>query len=276
MPGSKLKVFPGEPSAPTTPDEYLSALYRDLGSQKNDFRNANLIQLVASLVTGERVLDIGCGSGVLLAALQRQGKEVLGVEPHRDIVQLAGEMHPGVEIFRGTGDDIDRLDRRFDTVTIIDVLEHIDDDRRQLRKIHGVLNDGGQLIVVVPAFQWLYGRRDASNGHWRRYSQHDLVEKLNETGFLVRGTRFWNMLGMVPYWVSERLLKRELSCDLRREKRRSWLQRSLARGLYSWFENIENHVSFGVGLSLICIAERAPTVATGQRHADSPPLRKAA
>jgi 2-polyprenyl-3-methyl-5-hydroxy-6-metoxy-1,4-benzoquinol methylase len=202
------------------------------------------------------VLDIGCGAGVLLSLLEGQGKEVVGMEPNPAIIELAARMHPSLEIHHGLGGDIEGLDRQFEAVTIIDVLEHIEDDRRQLNQIYNVLRPGGQLIVLVPAFQFLYGRRDESNGHFRRYSQSELVEKLNAAGFLVRSSRYWNALGVAPYWISERLLQRELNCDLRRDRPKGFLKRTLASWLYAWFEHVENRISFGCGLSLICIAQK--------------------
>lgn len=257
----KLQVYRGDaPEGSTKPEEFLAGLYRELGSQKNDFRNANLLKLIASLVEGESVLDIGCGAGVLLSLLAAQGKTVVGMEPNRDIIQLAGRLHPEVEIHQGLGGDIEKLGRQFDAVTIIDVLEHIDDDRTQLRQIFNVLRPGGQLVVLVPAFQFLYGRRDASNGHFRRYGRRELVEKLNAAGYLVKTSRYWNALGIAPYWVSERLLQRELNCDLRRDQPKGWLKRTVARALYTWFEQVENRISFGCGLSLICIAQKPHAV----------------
>lgn len=257
---TKLTVFDG---AGTNPEQFLAELYRDLGSQKNDFRNANLLKLIASLVEGESVLDIGCGAGVLLSQLAAHGKRVVGMEPNAEIIKLAARLHPELEIHHGLGGDIERLDRQFETVTIIDVLEHIEDDRRQLNQIYNVLQPGGQLVVLVPAFQFLYGRRDASNGHFRRYSRSELVEKLNTAGFLVRSSRYWNALGIAPYWISERLLQRELNLNLRRDQPKGFLKRMLARGLYTWFEQIENRISFGCGLSLICIAQK-PHAVSGQ------------
>jgi SAM-dependent methyltransferase len=238
------------------PDQFLAGHYRELGSQKNDFRNANLHQLIASLVDGDDVLDIGCGSGALLSLLAQRGKTVVGMEPNEELIRLAGRLHPSVEVHAGDGGDIERLDRQFDTVTIIDVLEHIEDDRAQIRQIYNVLRPGGQLVVLVPAFQFLYGRRDESNGHFRRYSRRELVEKLQATGFGVRSSRYWNVLGIAPYWISERILRRELRCDLRCDQPKSWMKRSVARALYTWFAQVENRLSFGCGLSLICVAQK--------------------
>jgi SAM-dependent methyltransferase len=59
---------------------------------------------------------------------------------------------------------------RFDTILYIDVLEHIEDDREELRQSAGRLRPGGRIIVLAPAHNWLFSRFDSAIGHYRRYS----------------------------------------------------------------------------------------------------------
>jgi len=64
---------------------------------------------------------------------------------------------------------------RFDTLLYIDVLEHIEDDKNELRRAAGLLKQGGQLIVLSPAHPWLYTAFDRSIGHYRRYNRASLL-----------------------------------------------------------------------------------------------------
>ena len=123
------------------------------------------------------------------------------------------------------------------------------------------------LVVVVPAHQWLYGQRDRNVGHFRRYSRKVLIERVQQTGFEVQSSRFWNMLGVAPYWFSERVLKKELNTSLRNDSQQGFLKRSLAAGLRTWFRGIENNVSFGFGLSVICIAQKPKSKSRQLRNA---------
>lgn len=239
--------------------EYLAHLYEGLGSLQNDFRNYNLLRLIAGGVRGERVLDIGCGSGGLLSLLHERGHSVCGIEPNADLVTLANKLHPELRVVQGTGADMDRVVGQFDAVTIIDVLEHIEDDRGQLRRIWDRLVPGGQLTVLVPAFPMLYGERDRNNGHFRRYTSRELTSKLRETGFEPLRQRYWNVLGFLPYFVSERLLHRELNTELRTNRPQSWWRKGMIRGLHAWFREVENRVNFGFGLSFLCVAEKPRT-----------------
>ncbi len=240
----------------TDPAHYLANLYSNLGSLDNDFRNSNLIQLVASEVTGDRVLDIGCGSGGLLRLLKAQGKAVCGLEPNSDLVELAGKLHPELHIVQGLGGDLDRVHGPFDCMTMIDVLEHIEDDVGQLQAMWDNLVPEGRLVIVVPSFPLLYGERDRNNGHFRRYTFRELKSKLEATGFEVLSHRFWNALGFFPYLISERVFGRELQVELRTNRPKNWLQRQSIRLLNLWFQSIERRFSIGFGLSLMCLAEK--------------------
>jgi SAM-dependent methyltransferase len=239
------------------PEQYLAELYEGLGSQRNDFRDFNLHRWIAANVAGENVLDVGCGNGALLGLLQQNGKRAFGIEPNGALTKLAAARHPGLSILQETGSELRRFGRRFDTVTIIDVLEHIEDDVTQLRRIFDVLTDGGRLVVAVPACPALYGKRDVNNGHFRRYTRPELVGKLRRSGFRVRFARYWNALGFVPYWFSERILRRELNTRLRTDRKHSLPGRLLVRLLHGWFRQVENRVSFGFGLSLLSVADKA-------------------
>ncbi len=236
--------------------EFLADLYAGLGSHRNDFRNLNLHRLIASLVRGESVLDIGCGSATLLTILRRRGHTVFGLEPNEALVKNANARDTELKVFHGTGESVNTLGLRFETITIIDVLEHIEDDRSQLARIHAALAPGGQLIVLVPAFQALYGKRDLRNGHYRRYSRKELVGKMQDAGFSIDSSRHWNALGFVPYWFSERVLRRELNGDIRTDKAKSWPTRLVIRALHAWYRKLENNISLGFGLSLIVTATR--------------------
>lgn len=254
----------------TAADEYLAAHYASLGSLDNDFRNANLVRLVADSVRGSRVLDIGCGSGGLLKLLHSRGKSVAGLEPNSELVRLANSLHPELQIRHGEGGAVRSFAEPFETITIIDVLEHIEDDVAQIHAMHERLVPGGQLVVIVPCSPLLYGERDRAQGHFRRYTRKELITKLRDGGFLIDRTRYWNALGYLPYLFAERLMGRPLQVSLRTSLPKSWLQKLAIRALHVWFQTVERHVNFGLGLSLLCLAHKpadAPAVITPLRRA---------
>ncbi len=249
--GSPAPVGRGDSAA------YLTDLYAGLGSQKNDFRNYNLNRLIAALVKGDSVLDIGCGSGALITVLHRMGKDASGIEPNQGLIDVALERDPGLHLYRASGDAVDSLGKRFDTITIIDVLEHIEDDADQVARMRRALVPGGQLIVLVPAFQFLFGKRDVSAGHYRRYSKRRLVRLLEDAGFEVQRSRHWNAIGFLPYLFAERILRMQLKGDIRTERAKGPFKRAFIGLLHAWYRKVENNLDFRFGLSVI-VSARSP------------------
>jgi hypothetical protein len=139
---------------------------------------------------------------------------------------------------------------------MLDVLEHIEDDASQVKKIYEALAPGGQFVVVVPAYQALYGERDRLMGHYRRYSARALRTLLTSHGFRVERLRYWNVLGILPYWFAERVLQKPLEAPLRHGGERGLIKRLAQKALFAWFKVIENPVNFGAGLSIIAVATK--------------------
>ena len=236
--------------------KYLANLYREMGNLRYDFRNYNLNQMIASKVKGTSVLDIGCGNGFLLGLLSKS-KKVYGIEPNEDLIKLTNEINPKLRIYKGFAEEIDKfITNKVDSILMIDVLEHVKDDILQIKKIHNNLNGGGQFIVVVPAYQFLFGKRDKNNGHYRRYSKKDLIKKLSDNGFRIKFARYWNILGFFPYLFYEKILKKELNTELRTTKKKGLIKKLINKILNLWFKYVENNFNFGFGLTIICIAEK--------------------
>jgi len=232
----------------------LENFYEDIGGVENDFRNYNLIQLIADRVEGRCVLDVGCGEGALLAELQKRGKDVTGLEPSAELVRRAGERYPGISVAAGTVENMaDALGvHTFDTIVMVDVLEHVKDDCAALTTLRTHLQKDGSLVIVVPAYQWLYGKRDKSIGHYRRYTAATLRSLLEKQGFSIKTMRYWNMLGVLPYGFSERVLQKPLEVHARSAEGNAFVRRVL----HWWFKYIERYINLGFGLSVICVATR--------------------
>ena len=61
------------------------------------------------------------------------------------------------------------IDKKFDTILYLHVLEHIEEDRKELESAYEKLKKGGRLIIMVPKHQKLYSNFDKAIGHFRRY-----------------------------------------------------------------------------------------------------------
>ena len=93
--------------------------------------------------------------------LSKRGKKVLGIDPNEKLIELAKQEAPELNIKKGSAEDIDEIVKgKVDSILMIDVLEFIEKDSEILKKVNNHLNDNGQLVLVVPAYEFLYGKRD--------------------------------------------------------------------------------------------------------------------
>src|SRR5213592_602774 len=105
-----------------------------------------------------RLLELGCGTGNVLAALAEFG-EAVGMEAHPDLAAAARAA--GLDVRQGRlPDDLVVEPGWADAVLLLDVIEHIDDDVRALETGRRALRPGGLLVITVPAYPWLWSGHD--------------------------------------------------------------------------------------------------------------------
>ncbi len=128
------------------------------------------------------VLEVGAGIGGTTKVLPYMNYESWTcLEPDPNLlIRLsafinANKEHSKIKFVMGDISSIDSA-QRYDTILYIDVLEHIKDDINELNYAVNLFSKDGTLIVLSPAYQWLYSEYDKSIGHFRRYSRQALTE----------------------------------------------------------------------------------------------------
>ena len=128
--------------------------------------------------TGKKAVDIGCGTGATLALLEQHGFAATGI----DMSNIAAEYvrQKGLSVTIGQADHTTLSDNSVDVVTILDVLEHLDNDTAAVREIHRILKPGGMCIAMVPAHQFLWSYHDVALHHKRRYNYAAFQTLMND------------------------------------------------------------------------------------------------
>jgi 2-polyprenyl-3-methyl-5-hydroxy-6-metoxy-1,4-benzoquinol methylase len=150
------------------------------GSELELFASAvNWKSYVSELLSpylGETVLDVGAGIGAHVPFLCTSGvREWVCLEPDERLAsQIAyriekGELPAACRVVPGILETLGSC-ARFSAVLYLDVLEHIADDRAEMVKAASRVADGGCLIVLAPAHQFLFSPFDSAIGHHRRYT----------------------------------------------------------------------------------------------------------
>lgn len=107
------------------------------------------VQALRRLGRGGRVLDVGCGVGVLAAYLVQLGFDVVGIEPAEHACRAARSQF-ALQVHQGTLHDVSLAPGTFDAVTFFDVLEHLPDPVADLRAARALLKPGGVVAAKVP------------------------------------------------------------------------------------------------------------------------------
>ncbi len=175
-------------------------------------------RLLRKLDGVQTVLEIGVGEGAVGARLADQFTYV-GIEQDEDSCAKARSRieNFGGTVLHGTLSTLPPA-AKFDLICVFEVLEHIEDDRAALCEWRTRLNEGGALLVSVPAFQRRFGPWDERAGHFRRYEPQDFARLLASTGF--HHSTVWTYgfpAGYVLEWARHQLAresyKRESMAD---------------------------------------------------------------
>ncbi len=167
---------------------------------------------------GKRLIEVGAGNGSFSEILlQSNPEQLVAIEPSENIFpELAKRFAKNkiVELINGPfKNNSFRKSENFDSVLFINVLEHIKNDFSALETAFKVLKDDGTLLIFVPAFNFLYSNFDKRVGHYRRYRKEPLEEKVKKAGFKVVQSKYFDSLGIVPWFFAFVMLKQEPSCS---------------------------------------------------------------
>ncbi|MEK7377026.1 MAG: class I SAM-dependent methyltransferase, partial [Candidatus Margulisiibacteriota bacterium] len=96
---------------------------------------------------GDRILDIGCGTGRFTSNFIGQGAEVHGLDSSWEMVRFAEDKYPGIEFKVGEAESICWPDNYFNVVVAITALEFISDPQKALFEMKRVLKPGGSILI---------------------------------------------------------------------------------------------------------------------------------
>ncbi len=138
-----------------------------------------IMETFAPFVRGH-VVEYGAGTGTISQRLAALADKLALVEPSANLAAILRSKFRDdrkVEVIDQTLQQhvVQVGGAAVDTVVMVNVLEHIEDDRQALAVLLGMLRPAGHLLIFVPALQGLMSKLDLMFGHFRRYHRADLV-----------------------------------------------------------------------------------------------------
>lgn len=138
-----------------------------------------------------RLVDIGCGTGANLSMLRASvgaKGNVVGLDfSPLALAHARAELSDvsQLSLLQGDAMQLPLKNNCADCVTMMDVLEHLSDDKRALKEVARVLKPGGFIILTVPAYGHLWSAHDEALHHFRRYEKYQLRARFLEAGLRV-------------------------------------------------------------------------------------------
>lgn len=166
------------------------------------------------------VFEIGSGIGNISSFFIRDEKEIFLSDLRPEYCEFLNNKFSNHSKILGI-DQIDLVDEHFDdkhaqlfnrfkSVYALNVVEHIDNDGLAIENAIKLLVKGGQLVILVPAYTFLYNAFDEELGHFRRYNKKRLSRLFEESGLQIIHKQYFNMPAMFGWMLYGSILKRKI------------------------------------------------------------------
>ena len=212
---------------------------------------SDLIEREIDLPAGARILEVGCGTGHNFEMLGRFGQvDALEID---DAARALASTRLGRPVGTAPLPALDGIeDGAYHLIALLDVLEHVEQDRESLAGIKRKLAPGGRILVTVPANEWMWSAHDEAHHHHRRYSKAKLRRVVAEAGLKVETISHFNSL-LFPLAAAMRLAGKLTG----RKESDDNLPPGPLNGIFTRIFGLERHlvgrVPLPAGVSLVAI-----------------------
>ena len=154
------------------------------------------------------ILEVGAGCGSFTRNYYHSKlKNLVLTETDNKNISFLKENFKNEEKINVVEKSVREIKGKFDSILYLHVLEHIEDDQKEIEEAADKLEKGGNLIIIVPAHQEIYGNLDRAVGHYRRYEKQFFKKDLQN---LTRvNLKFLDGIGYILYYFNKIFFKNE-------------------------------------------------------------------
>jgi SAM-dependent methyltransferase len=186
---------------------------RDLETLEGMPNYYNWIMGLFNPYLSRRVIEYGAGRGTISALLVPQVDDLELIEPSPNLIECLEDRFSNVKYVTIINQSIEehtggKDDNAIETIIMVNVLEHVEDDAQAVKELFRILQPGGHLCIYVPAMDWLFSDLDHQVGHFRRYHKPTLSNIITGAGFDIKTVRYLDLIGAFSWWLLHRVMKR--------------------------------------------------------------------
>lgn len=200
-----------------------------------------------------KLLDYGCGSGYLVGELQKAGYNAAGADFSHEAIKYGTER--GIKNLSIQENlYLQYNDSSFDCILLLDVLEHIKDEKTIIKEIYRISKKGGIIIATVPAYMFLWGIQDEVSHHFRRYTLADFARLFSEDEFKILKKTYFNTFLFPPITLIRLFSK---LFGLKKRQSDFSINNAFFNGIFYFIFNLEREITklinfpFGVSILLV-------------------------
>ena len=150
-----------------------------------------------------KTAEVGPGKGNNLNYYHHKTESLYLFEPSKILFDQLKKRNLQYSNTKFFNTDFSSNNERFDTIIYLDVLEHIEDDKKEFLNSYEKLNSNGSLIINVPAFNFLFSQFDRNVGHYKRYNKKNFKDFISEVTSSYHKLTYYDSIGFVLLLMSK-------------------------------------------------------------------------
>ena len=152
---------------------------------------------------GVNILEVGSGDRSFTKQIVNNKKGIerlISIEPSNTLMEVYETKFSLPAYVKLTNENLFDLTPSsyglFDTIILIHVMEHIEDDRKAITHLSNLLKPGGKILIEVPALEFLFSIHDETLGHYRRYNKYNFKQMVDKDIFNIEKLFYNDAIGV--------------------------------------------------------------------------------
>lgn len=230
-----------------------------LKSEKDQFWAQHRIKILEKhleMYNLDTLWEIGAGNGNVAIPLNEKGINIFAVEPLELGCQILSKNR--IPVFNATLLDMNLPSNSLDAIGMFDLLGHVFDYGELLFESNRILRQDGKLILLLPAYEWLYSDYDLAIKQLRRFSRKKVINELRNSGFEILHSQYIFSLLVLPAiflrWLPYKLGRRTQFSEYEQKNSKLLRLGKIVNPVLRIFFKFEEKFNPKFGLSIFIVA----------------------